>query len=113
MSFKKIIIAFSIGLPICIAARILQIVFTIKSKTGFYLHGQETLGRVLLAVIFAVAALLYLFAFKAYKTPEKPPKNNLFLAFSMNLWANAFLQRRLIGKLLWLKYQPWRVLLIL
>lgn len=98
MSFKKIIIAFSIGLPICIAARILQIVFTIKSKTGFYLHGQENLGRVLLAVIFAVAALLYLFAFKAYKTPEKPPKNNLFLAISSGCMAlvllNEFLGQR-------------------
>lgn len=90
MSFKKIIIAFSIGLPICIAARILQIVFTIKSKTGFYLHGQENLGRVLLAVIFAVAALLYLFAFRLTKLPKNHLKIICFCQFHRAVWHLSF-----------------------
>lgn len=82
MSFKKILLGFCLGLPACIAARVLQLAFAVESNTGFYISGKETFGVIMMAVIFVVSAYVYLTAFKAYKTPEKPPKINLFLVFS-------------------------------
>lgn len=82
MSFKKILIGFCVCLPICIVARVAQLAFAVESTTGFYIKGQESFGIFMMLVIFAASIYVYFTAFKAYKTPEKPPKINLFLVFS-------------------------------
>lgn len=80
MKLSKITAFFCIGTPICVALRIFQVLFTIELKTGFYTKEYEVIGKVISAVIFAFCVFLYLFCFKYYKSPEKPPKQNIVLS---------------------------------
>lgn len=82
MKLSKITAFFCIGTPICIALRIFQVLFTIELKTGFYTKEYEVIGKAISAVILAFFVLLYLFCFKYYKLPEKPPKQNIALSIS-------------------------------
>lgn len=91
MNFKKIMTTFFICLPVCIAARVLQIVYTIEESNGFYLDGKATFGNIMLVVIALACVVLFFVAFKAYKTPEKTPRVNIGLALASFLVALAFL----------------------
>ncbi|MBR4099833.1 MAG: hypothetical protein IKK55_02460 [Clostridia bacterium] len=91
MTFKKIMLIFCIGLPVCIAARILQITLTIDYSNGFYYNEQKTLGNIMLFVIILVCVGLGFAAYKAYKTPEKPPETNPLLSVSSAVAALALM----------------------
>ncbi|MBE6777445.1 MAG: hypothetical protein E7542_04970 [Ruminococcaceae bacterium] len=91
MNFKKIMTTFFICLPVCIAARVVQIAVTIQKSNGFYLTGFDTFGNVMMALIGLSCVLLFLVAFKAYKTPEKTPRVNLAMAITSYVVALAFL----------------------
>lgn len=80
MKLSKILTFFCIGTPICVVLRIFQIIFTIEYETGFYKNEYQTIGKAISFVIFAFCALLGYFCFKYYKSPEKPPKTNLFMS---------------------------------
>lgn len=82
MKLNKITTFFCIGLPICVCLRIFQIVFTIDFETGFYVNQFATIGKAISAVIFIFCALLCVFAFRYYKAPENPPKQNIFLSLT-------------------------------
>ncbi len=82
MTFKKIMLFFLIGLPVCVIARIIQVAKTIEYSNGFYFNDQKVLGNIILVIILAVCIGLGLAAFKAYKTPENPPKANVVLSGS-------------------------------
>ena len=111
MKLNKIMTFFCIGLPICVCLRIFQIVFTIELKTGFYVNQFATIGKVILAVIFGFCALLCWFAFKYYKAPENPPKQNVVLsAISIGLAGATFLQA--FGESNYVLTFSWQVLLI-
>ncbi len=98
MTFKKIMIAFCLGLPVCVAARVFQIAYTIDGITAFYYKGFETIGTLLLCLIAVITALIYFFGFKAYKTPQNPPQHNfaltvVALAMAVTL-GNEFLHKK-------------------
>lgn len=93
MKLNKIMAFFCIGLPICVCLRIFQIVFTIELETGFYVNQFATIGKIISAVIFGFCAILCWFAFKYYKAPENPPKQNIVLSvISLCLAAATILQ---------------------
>ncbi len=79
MNFKKIFIAFCVGLPLCIAARIVQLTVVIENSNGFYKSGYELLGNALVVVVALVCVGLAVIAFKAYKAPECAPKTNIVM----------------------------------
>ncbi len=87
MTFNRIMLIFCIGLPVCITARIFQITQTIDYSNGFYFNEQKVLGNVMLFVILLVCIGLGFAAYKAYKTPEKPPETNPLLTVSAALVA--------------------------
>lgn len=111
MKLNKIMTFFCIGLPICVCLRIFQIVFTIELETGFYVNQFATIGKIISAVIFGFCALLCYFAFKYYKAPENPPKQNIVLSVvSIGLAAATILQA--FGESNYVLTFSWQVWLI-
>lgn len=79
MNFKKIITLFCICLPLCIAARIVQITVFIENSNGFYKYGYEHIGNACIVFVAIVCVGLAIAAFKAYKDPRRAPKVNPLL----------------------------------
>lgn len=79
MSFNKILIFFCAGLPLCTAARVLQIALTLDRQNGFFFEQYKVLGMALTAIIALVCVFIAFCGFKAYKTPKQPPKANIAL----------------------------------
>ncbi len=97
MNFKKIMLFFYIGLPVCTALRVLQIIKTVEYENGFFVSEQRVFGIALTVVTSLVCAVVAFCGNKAYKCPEKLPKNNALLSvFSLltaiSLFAEAFYQ---------------------
>ncbi len=82
MKFNKIMIALSVALPICVAVRILQIVFTIEYANGFYSTGKELSGNAALVFIALVGAVFAVLSFFGEKINAKVPKSNLLTTIS-------------------------------
>ena len=82
MRLSKILTFFCIGTPICIALRIFQIIFTIEYETGFYNNENQVIGKIISFAIFVFCALLAYFCYKYYKSPENPPKPNIFMSIA-------------------------------
>lgn len=82
MHYKKILTAFWVLLPLSVILRLLQLLFTIETKTGFFLREYETFGNIMLIAIFLFAAISALFCFTTHRCPEKPPKVNIFLSIA-------------------------------
>ncbi len=82
MRLSKIMFMFFLALPISIGLRLLQIYFTIDSKTGFYLPNTGNQGQIILILILLCALFVALFARLVYKKPDKTPKINIYLFVS-------------------------------
>lgn len=108
MNFKKILICFCIGAPVCVAARIFQIVYATEYNTGFFVRGKETLGWAMLGIIAVACVLLAIVTFKAYKNPERPPKIKAALSVMAFLTAGALLYE-VIGENMPLTMPAWQV----
>ena len=80
MNFKKILLCFGIGTPLCVVARTFQIVYATEYTTGFFVRGREAVGWAMLGVIAFVCVALAAASFKAYKNPEKAPKTKTALS---------------------------------
>ena len=82
MKYKKIIFLFSVFLPVAVLLRLVQLSFTIDYTTGFYLKEFESNGKAMLLVLFALAFTPSVFALFSHRSPEHPPKPNIFLSVS-------------------------------
>lgn len=82
MKFNKIMFFFAIGLPISIILRIMQIIFTIDFESGFYFENIAAYGKGITVVIALVCVLAAFFAHQSYRSPEAPPKDNVWLSVS-------------------------------
>ena len=91
MKYKKILLFFSITLPLSVLLRTLELFFTVETDTGFFKNEYKSAGIYLLALIIAVAASLAVICFTAHRNPEHPPKTNSFMS------AAAFLAAFSIG----------------
>lgn len=98
MSFKKIMLIFYIGLPLSLFTRVFQILFTIDYDNGFFANWRKVPGTIATVVILAIAFILAVCAYKAYKTPEHPPKNNPALAISSGVVALALISELVFQK---------------
>lgn len=83
MKLNKIWLFFYTALPVSVALRIYQLLFTIDGKTGFYTETSGNYGIILLVLIFLFAAAVLIFGFFTHNRPENPPKTNLFLSFAI------------------------------
>ena len=97
MSFKKIMLVFSIGLSLCTALRVFQIVKTIEYQNGFFIEEQKTLGIALIVAIAIVCLVVAIVGNIPSITPEKLPRNNKFMSIyavftAVSLFAEAFYQ---------------------
>ncbi len=80
MKFNKIMTVFLIALPVCIAARVLQILFVTEYQNGFFLSDLKVWGITATVLVALACVSLFFCAFKAYKSPETPPENNIVLS---------------------------------
>ncbi len=79
MNFKKLTLVFLVALPICVAARIFQIVYTIEYANGFYFNGKEAWGNMALIFIALICLALVILSLKTKGVSVKPPKSDAVL----------------------------------
>ena len=91
MHYKKILTAFWVLLPLSVVLRLLQLLFTVETKTGFFLREYETFGNIMLIAIFIFAAISAIFCFTSHRCPENPPKVNVFLGVASFLLSASIL----------------------
>ncbi len=111
MKFDKIFHSFCIALPVCIVLRVLQILFTIDNTNGFYIEKFKGLGQFITFLIFTVCIVIGVLAFKAYKTPERIPRSDIFLSASAFLVSLALVLELIFEKLP-TTMSAWHVLVI-
>lgn len=111
MSLRKIMLCFIAGLPVCIVARVIQIVYATEYATGFSVRGREWLSYLSIGIIALVCVLMAVFSFKAYKNPEKPPKVKWGLSVAACVVV-AGLLRELIFENMPQTMPAWQVLLL-
>lgn len=92
MRYKKILTMFWVLLPLSVILRLLQLFFTVDTKTGFFLREYETLGNIMLIGIFVFGFSAALFPFTSHRNPEHPPKVNIFLTVTSFSLALSILQ---------------------
>lgn len=87
MKYKKIMLFFSVALPLCVILRFIQLEFIIETATGFFKQEFEVFGGYITAVIFAFCAMAAIFSFTSHRSPEHPPKPNIAISLSSLLFA--------------------------
>ena len=80
MKLNKIWFLFVLSLIANIGFRFLQLYFTIDAKTGFYIEKSENYGQILLILIMLCGLIIGVFSYLVFKTPENPPKGNIYLS---------------------------------
>lgn len=87
MKYKKIILFFCIALPASILMRLLELYFTIDTKTGFFKPEYKNIGYYLLILIIAFCTVTALLCFTSHRNPEHPPRKNPILGAASFLMA--------------------------
>lgn len=87
MKYKKIILFFCIALPVSVLMRMLELYFTVDTKTGFFKPEYKSMGYYLLIMIIAFCAVTALLCFTSHRNPEHPPKKNPVLGAASFLMA--------------------------
>lgn len=111
MQFKKIILFFLVALPLSVALRIIQLTYTIEAATGFFKQEYKTYGGYMLAVIFAFSIAVAIFAFTSHRSPEHPPKPNIFMSVSAVCLCFSILYE-LAAENFPAVVQPWQIALL-
>ncbi len=111
MKLNKIMAFFYVGLPICVILRMIQIAFTIDFKSGFYKEGYNNYGNAIMFVFGLFCVALIFFGFKAFESPEKPPKVNTSLTLAGLFMACALLYE--VGyEVLPSLMLPWQIMVV-
>ena len=79
MRYGKISVLFWALMPLSVVLRLLQLIFTVDTKTGFFLREYENMGNIMLIATFIFAFAAAVFPFFSHRNPEHPPKINIFL----------------------------------
>lgn len=87
MKYKKIFLFFCIALPSSILMRLLELYFTIDTKTGFFKNEYKSMGYYLLIFIIAFCAVSALLCFTSHRNPEHPPRKNPLVGVAAVLMA--------------------------
>ena len=111
MKNKTITVSFLAFLVLSVISRFVQILYTVDFTTGFFKKGSGFFGISLTAVTIIGCVICYIFAFKAYKKPENPPKQNFILELSSLAFAVA-LAVELFTEKLGIDILPWQQLLL-
>jgi len=82
MQYRKIMLFFTIGLPISIIMRVFQLFFVIDSTNGFFIEKYNTYGIIITVLIFAITTFLAVFCLTSHRAPENTPEPNLFLSIA-------------------------------
>ena len=80
MKYKKILSFFLVALPVSVILRLVQLVFTVETETGFFKAEASNYGGYILAIIFAFSILAAIFSFTAHRSPEQTPAPNIFMS---------------------------------
>lgn len=76
MKYKKVLLFFWIALPVSVVMRLLQLLFTIDTRTGFFKPEYENIGFYLLIMIVAICAVTVCLCFTTHRNPVRPPEQN-------------------------------------
>ncbi len=111
MKFNKIMLFFGLTLPVSIILRLLQINFTIETKTGFYFTELKAEGTILLGLILLFCFLMFIFARLTFRQPEAPPNSNIYLCVSALLLSISILYE-VVFSVYSTPSIPWQALLL-
>lgn len=107
MKYKKIMLFFSFALPLCLILRYFQLNFIIETNTGFFKQEFEHYGFYMLAVLFAFLILTAVFSFTSHRSPEQPPRPNIFMSGSALLFGIS-IAFEIFGESLPQNIAPWQ-----
>lgn len=98
MQYKNVVILFSIGLPVGIILRLIQLNFIVEAKTGFFSPEFSVFGYAILALFFIIALLFVISSFVTHRCPEHTPSVNIPLSISsfiaaIGVFANTFFSK--------------------
>lgn len=109
MDYKKIKVAFLVGLPISIALRFLQLWFTVETDTGFFKHNFRALGNYISFIIFLIAMTLAVFGFFGRRIPQNPPKATIPLGVVSVAYAISVLYEIFTDNITSTAIMPWQL----
>lgn len=82
MRYNKIMIFFVSSVIFSVIMRLLQIVNTVEFSTGFFKKGYESVGYIILGLIFIIALLNAFFGNNTHKRPNQTPQNKKILGIA-------------------------------
>lgn len=111
MKYKQIMTLFGVILPLSVIVRLFQIMNTVEMTTGFFENEYASQGYLMLGIIAVFCVLTAIFALNSHRTPEHPPRTNIFLALSSILFAVSLLYE-VYTETLSLMVLPWQAALL-
>ena len=111
MKYKNIIFFFAIALPVSVVVRLLQIIYTIDALTGFFKQPYRSMSTTMTIVMLLACAVTAILSFTTHRSPEKPPKVNIFLGLtSVALGASILIE--IVTEHLASSIPLWQILLL-
>lgn len=111
MKLNKIWLFFYTALPVNLALRVFQLLFTIDAKTGFYTAESGNYGIILLILIFVFCIATFVFALFVHNRPENPPKTNPVLSIAAFFLAMVIICEMFFGSLQF-SFVGWQTLVL-
>ena len=82
MRYNKIMIFFVSSVIFSVIMRLLQIIYTVEFSTGFFKKGYESVGYLILGIIFIIALINAFFGNNTHKRPNETPRNKKILGIA-------------------------------
>ena len=80
MKYGKIMLFSGIALAVSLVMRLLQIVFTVDTATGFFKTEYTAAGYYLMVMIAVICAAAAFICFTSHRSPARPPHTNSFMS---------------------------------
>ncbi|MDO4608281.1 MAG: hypothetical protein Q4B40_03720 [Clostridia bacterium] len=97
MKCRHAMVLLGITLPICIALKIIQAVFTIDNKTGFIKQNYSAVGMLITLIVCATIAVVSLIAFTSRNKPNEKSAASPALAVASALLGGIFIYQTVAG----------------
>ena len=80
MKYGKIMLFSGIALAVSLVMRLLQIIFTVDTSTGFFKTEYTAAGYYLMVMTAVICAATAFICFTSHRSPARPPRTNAFMS---------------------------------
>ena len=80
MKYGKIMLFSGIALAVSLVMRLLQIIFTVDTSTGFFKTEYTAAGYYLMVMTAVICAATAFICFISHRSPARPPRTNAFMS---------------------------------